>query len=187
MLLRCLSTKLWKILLQRITISLSLLTSFETSHTTSATRDQRHCYTTATTSTTTPMVVAFQISLSVLWFGSIKSVATFNKIKRIGAIQALSMNNTNTIPIRGKIIHSVVRSDAFYCTTVRGLCVLRMMWDTVSARSSSTRHHFFKCLVRLVKWGETLVHQNTSDSTQDGHCPGSTMVNHRFARGVWWD
>ena len=78
----------------------------------------------------------------------------------------------------------MVRSDAFYRTTVRRLCVLRM-WGMVLTRSSS-RHHFLKCLVRLVRWGETLVHQNTSNLTQDGHCPGSIVVNLRFARGVWW-
>jgi len=81
------------------------------------------------------------------------------------------------------IIRAVVRSDAFYRTTVRRFCVLRM-WDVVLTRSLS-RHHFVKGLVRLVKWGEPLVHQNTAKSTQDGHCPGSSVANLRFARGVW--
>jgi hypothetical protein len=80
------------------------------------------------------------------------------------------------------IIRAVVRSDAFYRTTVRRSFVLRM-WGIDLPRSSS-RHHFVKCLVRLVKWGEQLVHQNTSKSTQDGHCPGSSVVNLRFASGV---
>jgi hypothetical protein len=81
-------------------------------------------------------------------------------------------------------IRAVVRSEAFYRTTVRRFCVLRM-WSIVLTRSSS-RHHFIKCLVRLMKRGETLVHQNTSNLTQDGHCPGfTTVVNLRFARGVW--
>jgi len=81
------------------------------------------------------------------------------------------------------IIRAVVRSDAFYRTTVRRFCVLRM-WGIVLTRSSS-RHHFITCLVRLVKWGGPLVYQNTSKSTQDGHCPGSFEVNLRFARGEW--
>ena len=78
----------------------------------------------------------------------------------------------------------MVRSDAFYRTTVRRFRVLRM-WDIVLTRSSS-RHHFLKCLVRLVKWGGLLVHQNTTKRTQDGHCPGTIVVNLCFARGVWW-
>ena len=82
------------------------------------------------------------------------------------------------------IIRAVVRSDAFYRTTDRRFRVLRM-WDVVLTCSLS-KHHFVKCLVRLVTWGEPLVHQNTSKSTQDGHCPGSSVVNLRFARGVWW-
>ena len=94
---------------------------------------------------------------------------------------------SSTITLSGTanlvIIRAVVRSDAFYRTTVRRLCVLRM-WGIDLIRSSS-RHHFVKCLVRLVKWGEPMVHQNTSKSTQAGHCPGSSVVNLRFARGVW--
>jgi len=78
----------------------------------------------------------------------------------------------------------VVRSDAFYRTTVRRFRVLRM-WDIVSTRSSS-RHHFLQCLARLVKWDVTLVHQNTTKRPQDGHCPGAIVVNLCFARGVWW-
>jgi hypothetical protein len=82
------------------------------------------------------------------------------------------------------IIRAVVRSDAFYRTTVRRFRVLRM-WDIVLIRSSS-RHHLLKCLVHLVKWGELLVHQNTTKRPQDGHCPGTIVVNLCFARGVWW-
>ena len=74
------------------------------------------------------------------------------------------------------IIRAVVRSDAFYPTTVRRYGVLRM-WGTTGAHSSS-RHHLVQCPEHMVRCGNHLVHHYSTKDNQEGHCPGSDVVNH---------